>query len=94
MIGTIAAVSGLLAGGFLFFGRVRRARAGADSNADGGATRRPVAVSAQQWPDVKFLVEAEVSVARHFGAVLPRLNFNYRSQQDPDAVVAALGVAA
>ena len=73
---------------------MRRAGAGADSNADGGATRRPVAVCAQQWPKVKFLVEAEFSVASHFGAVLPSLNFNYRSQQDPDAVVAALGVAA
>jgi hypothetical protein len=70
------------------------AGAGADSTADGGATRRPVAVCAQQWPEVKFLVTAEVSVATHFGAVPPRLNFHYRSQQDPDAVVAALGVAA
>lgn len=64
------------------------------SAADGGATRRPVAVCAQQWPEVKFLVAADVSVAAHFGAVLPRLYFDYRSQQDPDAVVAALGVAA
>ena len=70
------------------------ASATADSTAGGGATRRPVAVCAQRWPEVKFLMEAEVSVAAHFGAVLPRLNFNYRSQQDPDAVVAALGVAA
>ena len=70
------------------------AGASAASTADGGGTRRPVAVCAQQWPEVKFLVAAEVSVAAHFGTVLPRLNFNYRSQQDPDAVVAALGVAA
>lgn len=35
--------------------------AGADSTADGGATHHPVAVCAQQWPEVKFLVAADVS---------------------------------
>ena len=49
---------------------------------------------AQQWLEVKFLVEAEVSVYALFGAGLPRLKHNYRSQQAQDAIVAALGVAA
>ncbi len=62
-------------------------------NAGGGATLRPVAVCAQQWAEVTFLVAAEVSVATHFGAMLPKLNFSYRAQQDPDAVVAALATA-
>lgn len=70
------------------------AGAGAGSNAGGGATLWPVAVCAQQWAEVKFLAAAEVSVAAHFGAMLPRLNFSYRSQQDPETVVAALGGAA
>lgn len=61
-----------------------------ESSGDGTALR-PIAVCAQQWADVVFLVPDGVSVATHFGAMQPRLNLSYRCQDDPAAVAAALG---
>jgi hypothetical protein len=63
------------------------------SSARAGDALRPIAVAAQQWVDVMFLLPADVSVATHFGATRPRLSFVYRCQDNPDAVAASLTVA-
>lgn len=64
--------------------------AGAGTGVGAGASLRPIAVFAQQWTDVKFLVPVGDSVASHFGQSPPRLHLHYRCQDDPHAVVAAL----
>ena len=63
------------------------------SGAGAGTALRPIAVWAQQWQEVKFLIAADVSVAAHFGTGLSRLNLNYRCQDNPNTVLAALKTA-
>ncbi|MEO6281380.1 hypothetical protein [Roseateles sp.] len=60
------------------------------SGAGAGAALQPIAVCAQQWTGVRFLIPADGSVAAHFGATLPRLNLRYRGQDDPEDALAAL----
>ncbi|MEO8059856.1 MAG: hypothetical protein ABI671_16200 [Burkholderiales bacterium] len=72
---------------------VESSGAGAGAGAGASTALRPIAVIAQQWAEVKLLVAADVSIAAHFGATLPRLNVRYRCQEDPDAIVAALEAA-
>jgi hypothetical protein len=65
----------------------------ASSSATAGDALQPIAVCAQQWDRVMFLLPADVAVATHFGTTRPQLTFTYRCQDDPDAVAARLKAA-
>lgn len=58
--------------------------------AGSGGAFAPIAVYAQQWTEPTFLVPVDSSVAAHFGSTAPSLNFRYRCQDDPDAVLTEL----
>jgi hypothetical protein len=53
-----------------------------------------IAVLAQQWAEPVFLVAPEAAAAAHFGRQAARLNFSYRRQDDPAAVLAELSQGA
>ncbi len=63
------------------------------SGAGAGAAMRPIAVWAQQWAQVKFLVDSEILAAVHFDSGMMRLNLRYHCQDDPAAVLVALEAA-
>ncbi len=58
-----------------------------------GTALRPIAVCAQQWTEVKFLIDADVLVGTHFGETLPLLNLRYRCQAEPETVLRELQAA-
>nr|WP_295786468.1 hypothetical protein [Rhodoferax sp.] len=60
------------------------------TSAGGGKIFVPIAVCAQQWAEPAFLALADSSVAAHFGSSALCLNFRYRCQDDPDAVLAEM----
>jgi hypothetical protein len=52
-----------------------------------GSEGQPIAVCAQQWQRPVFLVAGGTPIGTHFGDASPTLNFAYRCQADPDAVL-------
>ena len=51
---------------------------------------RPIAVLAQQWPQVELLVPAGLSLREHFGESAPSLHFTYWCQASPHRVLEAI----
>ena len=61
-----------------------------EASGGSGGGFAPIAVCAQEWPAPFFLVEADRAAAGQFGDAVAVLNFRYRGQDDPDAVVGDL----